>query len=458
MLRTMAVALLMTATTLAAADAPHLTGRIDTTPAEGLLRADLCLARLPMQTNSFLLHRGLNIREVRDAASGKPLAFEPMYDAPGTAEATRYAITGKVGEAGFCVSYVGAFPVVHVDAGERMEDDWKGQIAFDGRATEQTRFYPVAVDAASGAAADKVTYTLDVTCNGCTAIYVNGAPPAKGPKARLTSKTPRQLLLYAGAFPFASRRGVHFVGAPVTDADAEAIRAGVRAIADAEAAYLGVPYTDEPAYLSFAATSRRRTLGKTSWQFVTWPTVAMDGRVPFATLLRERDGRRRYEPGIFMAHEMAHYYFGTRFVPRGPLRWFLLESAAQWLALKAERSLNGAAAYEAALRSHVQDALDGSRIIPLDAVAAEEEIGQTYRYRFGPLLLIALERIAGEEVVRKALVGLVVAPPAAAETYADFRARLLAAGATEAALAKFEADCLHAPVAESCVAKLAPSS
>ncbi len=127
--------------------APKLDGRIETDPATGVLRGDICLSKLPQQKSySFLLNRGLNIREIRDADSGKPLEYDGFYNATNIGDATRYEVKNGIGAGGFCVNYVGAYPVYRVDAGERSELDWKGQIAFDGRtvrAAEQTRFYPV---------------------------------------------------------------------------------------------------------------------------------------------------------------------------------------------------------------------------------------------------------------------------------------------------------------------------
>jgi hypothetical protein len=454
-----AILLALTAATGAAhaADTPHIEGQIETDPGEGLLRGDVCITRIPrLAKYSFVLNRGLNIREVRDTASGKPLAYEGFYDSVGVGDGTRYTLAESAGDQGFCVSYTGRYPVYRVDSGERSAVDWKGQIAFDGhtvRAAEQTRFYPVVLSAA-GAALDKVSYRLEISCTGCKAIYVNGAAPQDGPKATFASEIPRALLLYAGEFPYSSTGNVHFVGSRVTQSDAAAIREGIQTAADAEAAYMGVPYSDEPVYLTFASVSRTRKLGQTSWQFVTWPTIAMDGRIPFAELLHQRDGKRIYEPDEYIAHEMGHYYFGTRFAPQGPLRWFLLESTAEFLALRAYRTFGGAGSYEKTIRGYVQEALAAGDVVPLDTIKDEESIGDTYRYRLGPLLLLALEQYTGVKPLQQTLRGLVTEPPSGAVSYEAFRDRLIAAGATAAVMDQFERDCLRKPVASGCVPKL----
>jgi hypothetical protein len=454
----MHLVLLSAATAAHGQTAPQLDGHLEVDPTTGFLRGDICLSKLPRpQTESFLLNRGLNIREVRDAVSGKPLSYTGFYDAVGVGDATRYRIDGGAGASGFCVSYVGAYPVYRVDAGERSGPDWKGQIAFDGRtvrAAEQTRFYPVALDSVTGAALDSASYRLEVVCSGCSAIYLNGSAPAAGPQATFSSVTPRQLMLYAGAFSYASVGGVHFVGASVSAADADVIRSGTRAMADAHAAYMGIPNGDEPAYLTFASVSRERKIGQTTWQFMTWPTIAMDGRVPFSQLPQEIGDRRAFGPDKYIAHEMAHYYFGTRYVPRGPLRWFLLESTAEFMALKAHRALAGEAAYAAFVRADFKQALAIANVVPLDSVDAPEQIGEDYRYCLGPLLLIALEHYAGEDVVRRTLTGLISDPPTEELRYPAFRARLISAGATVPALTTFETECLHRSVKAGCLSAL----
>ena len=453
------LALLLNFDSAHAQSAPQLDGRIETDPATGFFRGDICLSKLPQQqAYSFLLNRGLNLREVRDASTRQPLDYTGYYDAANIGDATQYTIKGDVGTSGFCASYVGAYPVYRVDAGEWSELDWKGQIAFDGRtvrAAEQTRFYPVAVDSATGAPLDAVSYRLEVDCSECGSIYVNGSPPKDGPRATFSSDTPRPLLLYAGDFPYTSAGNVHFVGALINPADTALVKSGIQEVADEHASYLGVPYEDEPVYMTFAAVARRRQIGQTSWMFVTWPTIAMDGRVSFSdNLIQEADGRRIFNPSPTILHEMAHYYFGTRYAPRGPLRWFLLESTAEFLALKAYRKFAGEGAYASRVRDGFEDAIRAGAVVPLDEVREPERIGENYRYRLGPLLLIALEEYAGESVVRETLAKLITDPPVGEVSYADFRERLLSAGATAAVLSAFEAECLHAPVKSGCLSTL----
>ncbi|HEC0141198.1 TPA: hypothetical protein R1P63_004970, partial [Escherichia coli] len=99
----------------------------------------------------------------------------------------------------------------------------------------------------------------------------------------------------------------------------------------------------------------------------------------------------------YIAHEMGHYYFGTLNRPQGPYYWVLLESSAEFLSIKALRQISGDAAadhYVARLQATV-DALD-TPLPALDAVDGHSDLGEMYRYVYGPLLLLSLEKQVGE--------------------------------------------------------------
>lgn len=439
------------------ASVPRITGWIETDPRTGHLAGDICIAAPPSALGGkILLHRGLNIRGVRNAVTGEALSFDGYYDAHNIGDATPYEVSAGAADQGICVNYVGAFPVVRVDAGERSTDDWKGNIAFDGktvRAAEQTRFYPTLRDAA-GVEHQQVAYDVEVRCRGCKTIFWNGSAPVAGDHARFTSDRPRLLMLYAGDLPFSTIDGVHFVGAEVSVEAAAFLGASFSTIARIHEAFLGVAMEDHPTLMSFAALGGRasRKLGVNTWGFATWPTIASDGRLPFDALApRETDGSLPPGRQRYFAHEMGHHYFGARYAPRGPLRWFMLESTVEYLAARAIRILRGETAYQGLLAGYVRNT--PASVIPLDQVTDAGQIEGDYRYALGPLLLAALERRVGEEPVRRALASFITSPPSEEVDYGYLRGRLVAAGATEASLAVFEKACLKPTLDDVCKAE-----
>jgi hypothetical protein len=436
---------------------PHVEGELVLTMERGMLEGSLCVSGLAKADEyEFLLNRGLNLRAVRSSSDGDALAYQGFFNAVGEGDATRYSVSGPFPGQVLCVEYVGAYPVYDVDAGERSTLDWKGQIAFDGntvRAAEQARFYPVLIDPESGAPLERVSFDIRVSCSACDAIYIGGADPVVGQhRARFHSDDPRALLLYAGSFPVFSTEDAHFLGAEVSPRVSVAINQEVSVIARTLERLVGIEYDDQPTLLSFASVSREHDLGEVDWAFLTWPTIALSGRRPFAALMEERDGELRLTPEkqMLISHEMAHYYFGGRYMPRGPLMNFLMESTAEFLALLVIRELDGDARYETQLGLHYQQ-VASSTMVPLDQVERPPQLSGDFPFRIGPLLLVVLSERIGEEVLMRALSTLILDSPRDLVAYSDFRSRLLAAGADKEALESFEKDCFSASVAESCL-------
>lgn len=429
-----------------------LAGTLVVDPAVGDVAGDVCLRELGGGAGGFALNRGLNIRAVRAEPSGPLLEYEIDAKNPGDDDVSNYRLAVPAASQ-LCISYVGRFPVYAVDKGERSVADWKGSIAFDGRtirAADQSRITPTPI--VNGIEQGQLRYDIKVECASCRAIFWNGARPAAGPVAMFRSETARPVLLFAGDFEFASLPEADFVGPAVTAPVATALSAGLRDIAKAHETYLGLSYADQPSLMSFASTGQNRKIDAPSWQFVVWPTIAIDGRLTFDKYLRGGEPANGMGLSIqrFSAHEMAHYYFGTRFVATGPLKWFLTESTAEFMAMKAVRKLQGEPAYAELITGHAAAVAGGGTVTPLDRVTDPEEIGETYRYKLGPLLLIGMEQTFGAAVVQRLLTGLVADAPAGEIDFAQLRSRLLAAGGSEAQLAQFKARCLVATVTPAC--------
>jgi hypothetical protein len=144
--------------------------------------------------------------------------------------------------------------------------------------------------------------------------------------------------------------------------------------------------------LTFPDIARERAPGRPDWMFVTWPTIAMSGAVSFDSVLTGPSGARRL-PGWLrttIAHEMAHYYFGTLLRPTGMLRWVVLESTAEYLSLVATGGLGGEAAGTA--RAMTVLAKAGSTTVPrLDQITHPDQIHQVYRYQYMPSFLLAMD-------------------------------------------------------------------
>lgn len=132
-----------------------------------------------------------------------------------------------------------------------------------------------------------------------------------------------------------------------------------------------------------------------SWGFVTFPSIAVAGG-QFNNQINKSTGKFNHIIKYsFYAHELGHYYFGSLLSPNSTLRWFFLESAAEYLSVKAT-----AEAYSRdSTVSYIKYAgtlLKDKKIIPLAKIVKADEIDERYRYSYGPLLLLAFEQRFGE--------------------------------------------------------------
>lgn len=454
----MRLAVLFTALALsgsaALAQAPHLSGALALDPARGTVRGDLCLSNLPAQdTLRFLLHKGLNVRHVRTPAGG-PLASSGHIGLQPVGVALQYTVAAPETDA-LCVAYTGAYPV-YTDQSAPL--DASEFIAFNGRtvrAPSGTAWYPTLYDPASDRQFGEVTYDLDVQCDGCAGVYMNGAPPQPGPVARLVSDQPRDLLLYAGEVEAREVAGTLFLNSDITEGDARTLGRKVDEVKRYYEDALGLPYGDTVVFMEFEPVEYFPP--ERNWAFVVWPTLAW-ANVDLGAFARALDDDQP-APWIWatLGHEMAHYYFGTLVSPVGPYAQFFKESIPEYLAYGMIRRAVGEEALRNRVRAHFQEVLNGPDLTPLDQITPEKPVGgNRYRYRYGPLLLLALEREVGEDRMHRLITALLTSPDGARLDYGSLRAAARAAGVPDDTWRRYEEACVRPSARESCLADLAP--
>ncbi|MCC6242693.1 MAG: hypothetical protein IT353_07610 [Gemmatimonadaceae bacterium] len=391
------------------------TGELFLNPREGLLDGKICVNNATGERRPrFLLNAALNIKHVRDA-TGRTLEYDGDYDGRMVGEAREYIVlsadsTDK--HTTFCVEYRGAVPVFE---SHTATDDWKGRIVATAgtlRAAEQTRWYPTLFDSVTARVQEVGSFDLIVRCPTCRAIYVNGAKPVRDTVGHFVSDIPRALLLFAGDIPVLEASAVTLVGASASPATVDVLGRGIADIATYFARLLNRPYRERPVLLSFFSVAQRYPPGSVNWQFVTWPTIAIAGGAPFDQLIEGITHSAVLVPWLraALAHEMAHYYFGTLRMPTGPLFWFGLESTAEYLALKQVRAAEGESAYAERALNYL-GAIGYAAYPSLSTITQPEQIGLTHRYRVLPLALMELEQRVGEAAMMRMLRTLVDAPP-----------------------------------------------
>lgn len=385
-------------------------GTVTVSLATGGMTGKICLAGMADAfREAFSLNAGLNVARVTDGA-GKSIDFDGWYDPGVDGEARVYTL--KTPSPTICIDYVGALPV-YPDHDAPL--DFKGVIAFNGdsvRATEQSAWLPLPFDIKNKVRLDSTGYDLNISCAECTFIYVNGSDPVTSASGKFVSKMARPAMLFAGTGPLTRSPNVTIVNEQLSKEETAALVDAYRRIETFYGGYLGLKINDTPAIVRVVAINQaERDRRGSEWGFATWPTIAFSGSIhPIATALMKGGelGERRLG---YLAHEIGHYYFGTVTDPSGPYHWFLVESTAEFLSLKARGALAGAAAEQRRIKTLANDIGDEKTPFKaLDQITDGEQIGDDYRYNYGPLLLIALERRVGERRMAAFMQALLTAP------------------------------------------------
>lgn len=406
--------------------APLTTGRVRLDVPGGRVEGDVCMSQRPARgSGAFVLNAGLNIARVTDG-DGEPVEFEGWYARDADGEASIYTVPKP--PATLCVQYVGAFPVY---ARHDAFIDFKGLLAFNGdsaRFTEQSAWLPQPFDPNTQVRSSESRYDLQVECSGCRFLYVNGSAAIEGTRGHFRSDTPRPILLFGGSGPITRTVQVTILNETLPTAKVDALSRMVQQVADVHTRYLGMPLADRPTFLRMVTLDQtERDREGSEWGFATWPTIAMSGSIGnVADALLA--GGEKAEPRIrYIAHEMGHYYFGTLNRPQGPYFWFLLESSAEFLSIKALREISGDAAADRYI-ARLQAVVDGHAepLVALDAVDGSSTLDELYRYRYGPLLLLSLEKQVGEAKMQAFMRGLLGTP--SPQNWAELRAIAMEAG------------------------------
>ena len=379
---------------------PHIAGKLTINMKAGTVHADLKLSNLPELDTAFRirLHHGMNIKFMEDSAgfvrfnsqsSGDVMSYRPYSK-------QRYLVSPKI----IRMSYTGAFPI-YTDTMNLV--DYKSIIAMNGetlRATEESKWYPVIYDTKSGREIEKFTYDIRVDCQDCKMIYINGSSAQPGPSAMFKSSIPRALLLFAGNYDKQEFPGSDFLNAKIKEDVAIAFDKQITGLKTFYEKKLKVPYKEKIVFLEHKAIQDYGP--NQSWGFVTFPTIAVAG-LPFSKTIDPKSGKlNHFVRFSFYAHELAHYYFGTVFVPNSTLRDFFIESTAEYLSMKAAENEYGKDSTKSSIRFK-KGLVGKDKIIPLSRFTDKDEMNDAYRYAYGPLVLLALEKSAGEEKLYRIL-------------------------------------------------------
>jgi hypothetical protein len=391
----------LVSTTIFAQDTiPHVQGSITISVKKGTFDCDLIVSNMPrLNDYYFRLNSGMNIRYIKNAEeSMSPLEYErSLQDSLSSGESLAYYIpaynkSGKYLPHTIRFNYVGMYPVI-TDTSSVV--DWRGNIAFNGTTLRadgiQSAWCPILYDIKTDRRYEKVTYDLDVTCNDCKVIYLNGSQPVTGTHAKVKSTKVQDLTMFAGDFKSVSINGNYFLN---PDADDEQL-AKLEKTLDSYQRYLekksGIPYRGKAVYIQTTPVSKNN-----SWLFASYPTIVKIGwDEGMKSFVSKSEG-----PGFmqYMAHELAHYYFGTYRTFNSEIGDMISEGFAEFLALHITRTQISDSLYHVKLQSKAR-AMRNLNPTPVSKIRSKSDYRnrELYVYYYAPLIFSAIEKEIGEE-------------------------------------------------------------
>ena len=378
-------------------------GKMDVSITKGTIQCDFIVTNIPRIKNYYIfLNSGLNIRYFRNLADNYNYGYEKRYGDTIPDECFGYYFPDSSGKAkflpkGFQISYTGAFPVISDTLKSSDGGDWKGNIAFNGktiRATEQSAWYPILYDLTKDIQHTKVAYDIDVTCNDCNTIYLNGSAPVKGTSAHFKSDSALEPLLFAGNYKIDTANNTYFLNTTMSKEQLKQFGEMTESYKNYYAKNLSIPYISNIKYIQTTPISKR-----SGFLFVTYPSITSVG---WDNGFAEAFGAKGNWFRPFLAHELGHYYFGTYVEFNSEIGDAITEAFAEYMSFKVTEHLINDTVYNIKIANCIR-ALKDSTPVPIGNIKSSTDIKdrETYVYIYFPTILTAVEKEIGEQKMWK---------------------------------------------------------
>jgi len=394
---------------------PVLKGKVNISIVKGTMECNFILSNIPRINDYYIrLNSGMNIRYIKNPYGLNPLHFDKsLQDTLSSGEATAYYLKGynvfgKYLPKAIQISYVGMFPVI---ADTVSADDWKGNIAFNGSTIRtdgsQTAWYPILYDIKKDLKYDKVAYDIEVNCEDCKTIYLNGSVPVESKQANFKSNLPQELTIFAGNYKMVAINGSYFLN---PDMDEDQIKAFETIIHSYKSYYeenLLIPYKGKAVYIQTTPVSKN-----SNWLYASYPSIVNIGfgDAGMKTFFDKKKGDR-FKP--YFAHELGHYYFGTYREFNSVLGDMISEGFAEYLSLSITKKLISDSVYKTVIESKLQSLHNfNPPPVPFSAVKSQNDYNnrELYVYYYAPLIFKAIEKEIGEEAMWKWLRSILQTP------------------------------------------------
>jgi hypothetical protein len=402
--------------TLATANAqdktPMIKGSVEISVKKGTIACDLFVTNLPDIKNYVIrLNSGMNIHYFKDVKRSNEALYYDMdtKDSIQSDETKAYYLHENRGNPArylpeeLEMKYLGMYPVIADSTSGYMGQDWRGNVAFNGYSVRaegiQAAWYPVLYDKDTRQRYENIRYNVTVTCNDCSVLFVNGSSPVKAKKATFISDMPHEMSMFCGAFETAERKGIWLLNSGMKKQDQQKLFD----IANTYQAYyekmFGIPCKGSLAFIQTTPVANPK-----DWAFAFYsaPTTFNVG-VGEYSLQSMFDNNGGIGKKKTMAHELAHYYFGTLENQHDEVGHVIAEGFAEYLSYKLIQYIEGEENYRTVLRDRIKSLKYLRNYKPLAGVTTEKDYGnrEYYLYYYAPVLFLAIEKEIGEQAMWK---------------------------------------------------------
>jgi len=396
------LSLLFSVTVLSVELPIKLSGTIDISVKNGTIDANFQLENIP-KLNNYLIHlnSGFNIQYFRNEKDTTNYGFNKTYNSNYSYESFGYYLPDNTGKGKFLPSamqfkYTGKFPVVNSMHKASDHGDWKGNIAFNGKTIRtdgfQTAWYPILYDIDQDKRYDEVSYDIEVTCLDCKSIYVNGNKPISSTHGIFKREKSTSLTLFAGDYDIGKQNGSYYLNSGLSKAQMSELGKITSSYEQYYQQKLSIPYGENVVYIHTPPISK-----KNSWLFVTYPSiVVMNHNEGGLSNLIEGNESSWFKP--FIAHELAHYYFGTYRAFNSELGDMFLESFSEYLSLKLTKKFLGEKKYLKNINGKFNE-LTNVNLTAFKNIKEHTDYGdrELYVYTYAPIIWLAIESEIGED-------------------------------------------------------------
>ena len=391
----------------AIAQEPTLRGILKISVENGTIDGDFMLTDLPQIDNYLIsLNSGLNVQYFKNQEN-KNIRSIKQYDQKISYESFLYTFPTSNKDSTYLpksinVKYTGKFPVHKDTTNLNNIGDWKGNIAFSDNTLRmdgtQTSWYPTLHDLDNDKRFSAVKYFIEIICDDCSALYLNGNDPAYGSKHTFTSEKPIDISLFVGQFNFYYVDNNWYLNPDINKTEMAQFSKITEQFKDYYTKKLEIPYHQSIKFIQTTPTSKNN-----SYMFIDYPTIVNIGR-------GERNGLGSLisdeypEDKAFIAHELAHYYFGAgEKIFNSPISSPICEGFAEYLSLKATEDILGIELYRSLLKETLSNLKENSFYKPISKIESEGDYNNknSYSYNYFPVILLAIEQEIGKQKMWK---------------------------------------------------------